>query len=80
MDIFKPSEHVIEKKMGTRQIVEAFIESGLDSAEVDVSMTKRPPDSLYSALHMYLKRHEELGIGVKTVDGKIILCKYEASQ
>ena len=31
MDIFKPSEHVIEKKMGTRQIVEAFIESGLDS-------------------------------------------------
>ena len=24
----------------------------------------RPPDSLYSALHMYLKRHEEL-IGVK---------------
>ncbi len=77
-ELLKPVECVARKTLSTREIVEAFIESGLHSAEIDLAITGRDYNSVYTSLHRYLKKNDLLNICVKSMDGKIILCKYEA--
>lgn len=82
MDAVKPTDVVVETKpkLSSKKLVEAFLASGMDTAEIDIAATGRDKATVYGSLHAYIKRHPDLNVAIRMVDGKIILWKYEASQ
>lgn len=82
MDAVKPTDVVVETrlKISSKKLVEAFLTSGMDTAEIDIAATGREVTTVYGSLHAYIKRHPNLNVAIRMVDGKIILWKYEASQ
>lgn len=61
------------KKVGSKKIIEEFLQRGLDDAEIDVTSTHRRVESVYTSLLVYLQRHSEHGVRVRFQDGKIYL-------
>lgn len=57
----------------SKDIVDAFIDSGDEYVTVGIKSTGRSKESVYNALLTYLQRHEELDISVRKIKGDIIL-------
>ena len=74
-ELLKPSTLANFKTMGSKDIVNAFIESNLDQAEVECSATGRDANAVYVALGLYLKRHPILETVVKTREDRVFLIR-----
>lgn len=61
------------KKVRSKDIIATFLQSGASSGEVDTQSTNRPVSNVYTALLTYIRRHPELDVEVRLVDGRIIL-------
>jgi hypothetical protein len=71
---FKPATS-LPKKQGSKDIVEAFIESDLPRAIIDTDGMGRTSNSIYVSLRSYLLNHLDLHITVEMQDGEITLSK-----
>lgn len=56
----------------SRTIIQNFIDSGLDEAEVDTSWSKNPR-RVYEKLHRYLRLNNHLGVSVRLQNGIVVL-------
>lgn len=80
-DLIKPSTMVDEFRIkGSKDIVDAFIESNLKQCEIDVSATGRDANNVYMALGLYLKRHPILRVKVITREDRVFLIRLEGEQ
>jgi hypothetical protein len=57
----------------SKDIVEAFIDSGEKYVVIDISRTGRSKESVYNALLTYLQRHEYLDVSIRKVKGDLVL-------
>lgn len=72
MGLVNPTK-VMTKKVRSKEIIAAFLESNSPSGEVDVQSTNRPTNNVYTSLLTYVQRHPDLGVEVRLVDGRIVL-------
>jgi len=60
-------------KLSSRDLVNEFLRNDEPAMKVEIEKTGRSPDSVYTSLLVYLKRHVEIDVSVKLVEGDIIL-------
>jgi hypothetical protein len=77
MDILIPVDEA--PKIGSRQIIESFMSSSLNTSYIDDVKINRDPNSIYTSLKMYLSKHTDIQIDVRLIDGKVMLCKKNQS-
>ncbi|MFA6771846.1 MAG: hypothetical protein WCS74_04290 [Dehalococcoidales bacterium] len=73
--ILKPVDLKDLQKLSSKELVDMFITSGHDAAEINMDQTGREIDNVYSALLIYLKNHPDVDVRVTQSDGKLYLCK-----
>ena len=61
------------RKVGSKQIVDAFLSQPEPEWEVNFEETKRDAQNVYTSLLMYIDRHPELGIEVFMHERKICI-------
>jgi hypothetical protein len=74
-DIIVPCVIEAASKVGSKDLVKAFLASDCEMGEISIADTKRSADSVYAALLVYLKRHPSLGVSVRMIEKKIVLVR-----
>lgn len=72
-ELIKDSNLSSLRVKGSKQIVEEFLARGKPQGEVEVTATGRDANSVYVALGLYLKRHQDLRMRVKLMDERVYL-------
>ncbi len=72
VNIIKPLEET-SKKVGSKEIIASFLQSGVESGEIDIPSTNRSVNNVYTSLLTYVQRHPDVGVEVRLVDGRIVL-------
>ena len=78
-DLIKPATLIDLQVIGSKDILDAFIASKRDQAEVDIEATGRDAQTVYIALGLYLKRHPILETIVRMRKDKVYLFKTPGS-
>lgn len=68
---------LLRKTVGSKRIVEAFLQQPEPQVEVDIEATGRDAQNVYVALGMWLTRHPELNVEVRFHEKHVLLVRVD---